>query len=73
MNEHVKKLSQQAMDYAAEQYGPQRRGEKVWNPLVYDEKFSELLIRACILIALANDDPNTAVDIANYFELEFHQ
>lgn len=67
MNEHIKSLSQKALDYAAEQYGPQRRGEKVWNPLVYDEKFAELLVRACIDIALANDDPFTAVDIGNYF------
>jgi hypothetical protein len=34
---------------------------------VFDEKFAELIVRACIDIALANDDPYTAVDIGNYF------
>jgi hypothetical protein len=67
LNEHIKSLSQKALDYAAEQYGPQRRDEKVWEASVFDEKFAELIVRACIDIALANDDPYTAVDIGNYF------
>lgn len=48
MNDRVAKLSKQAIDYAAEQYGPQRAGEKVWDPLTYDRKFAELIVMDCI-------------------------
>ena len=47
MTDIIAKLSKQAMDYAAEQYGPQRAGEKVWDPLTYDRKFAELIIEEC--------------------------
>lgn len=50
MTDRVKELSKIAMDYAAEQYGPQRAGEKVWDPLTYDRKFAELI--ATDIIAL---------------------
>jgi hypothetical protein len=48
MVDRVAMLSKQAMDYAAEQYGPQRAGEKVWDPLTYDRKFAELIAMDCI-------------------------
>lgn len=48
MNDRVSKLSKQAMEYAAEQYGPQRAGEMVWDPLTYDRKFAELIAADCI-------------------------
>ena len=47
-NDRVTKLSKQAMEYAAEQYGPQRAGEMVWDPLTYDRKFAELIAMDCI-------------------------
>ena len=47
-NDRVAKLSKQAMEYAAEQYGPQRAGEMVWDPLTYDRKFAELIAADCI-------------------------
>lgn len=47
MNNLIKELSKQAMDYAAQQYGPQRRGEQVWNPDIYDQKFAELIVLQC--------------------------
>lgn len=47
MTDRVAQLSKIAMDYAAEQYGPQRAGEKVWDPLTYDRKFAELIVREC--------------------------
>ena len=50
MTDRVKELSKIATDYAAEQYGPQRAGEKVWDPLTYDRKFAELI--ATDIIAL---------------------
>lgn len=45
MNERIKELSEKAKDYAIEQYGPQRRGEQVWNPLTYETKFAELIVK----------------------------
>lgn len=45
MHPRLKVLSVEAMDYAAEQYGPQRKGEKVWNPYVFEQKFAELIIQ----------------------------
>lgn len=45
--ELISRLSKQAMDYAAEQYGPQRDGEQVWDPYTYDKKFAELIIAEC--------------------------
>ena len=48
MNDRVANFAKQAMDYAAEQYGPQRAGEKVWDPLTYDRKFAELIVMDCI-------------------------
>lgn len=44
MNSLVDRLVEQAMDYAAEQYGPQRRGEKVWYPNVLEKKLAELVL-----------------------------
>lgn len=44
MNERIKEIAKKATDYAAEQYGPQRQGEKVWSPYTYDEKFAELFL-----------------------------
>lgn len=40
----IKRISKQAMEYAAEVYGPQRRGELVWDPMTFEKKFAELLI-----------------------------
>jgi hypothetical protein len=48
VTDKIAQLSKIAMDYAAEQYGPQRAGEKVWDPLTYDRKFAELIVRECI-------------------------
>jgi len=47
MTDIIAKLSNQAMDYATEQYGLQRAGEKVWDPLTYDRKFAQLLVEEC--------------------------
>ena len=54
MNNLIKELSKQAMDYAAQQYGPQRRGEQVWNPDVYDQKFAELIVNNCLSVVKSN-------------------
>ena len=45
MNVRLSILHGEAMDYAAEQYGPQRKGEKVWWPHVFEQKFAELIIQ----------------------------
>lgn len=50
----IESLAKQAMDYAAEQYGPQRQGEKVWDPYTYDRKFAELIVRECAEVAHCN-------------------
>lgn len=52
----IAELSKQAMDYAIEQYGPQRRGESVWNPLTYEEKFAELIINECTQLLFAESE-----------------
>lgn len=43
------------MEYAAEQYGPQRQGEKVWNPHTYDQKFAELIVQECVNVLHDNE------------------
>lgn len=45
---NVDTLIREALDYAAEQYGPQRTGEKVWNPHTYDHKLIELVVKECV-------------------------
>jgi hypothetical protein len=55
VNRKIKELSEQAISYAAEQYGPQRRGEQVWNPATYDQKFAELIIDECCFKLLMMD------------------
>ena len=67
---NVEQLIDEALVYAAEQYGPQRRGEKVWNPCTYDHKLIELVARKCMKIALDNDDDYTALDIQEHFGIE---
>lgn len=48
MTDRIALLAKKARDYAAEQYGPQRAGEQVWDPLTYDRKFAELVAMDCI-------------------------
>lgn len=48
MTDRIALLAKKAQDYAAEQYGPQRAGEQVWDPLTYDRKFAELIAMDCI-------------------------
>ena len=55
MNERIKDLADQAMKYAAEQYGLQRRGEQVWNPYLYDQKIVELVVQECIKVLDESD------------------
>lgn len=55
MNENIERLSKEAMEYAAEQYGPQRQGEKVWNPHTYDQKFAELIVQECVNVLHDNE------------------
>ena len=55
MNERIKEISKKAMDYSIEQYGPQRSGEQVWNPLTYEKKYAELIIEECIKAAQNTD------------------
>lgn len=69
MNAIFKKLSKQAMDYAIEQYGPQRKGEQVWNPDVYDQKYAELIVLECIKIA--HDVPDYSCDTVGNHLVDF--
>jgi hypothetical protein len=62
MNENIKRLAEKAMEYAAEQYGPQRQGEKVWNPYTYDQKFAELIVQECAKVACTHMEINEGID-----------
>lgn len=65
----IDQLIQEALDYAAEQYGPQRIGEKVWNPHTYDYKLIELVVLECSNIDSKNwADP--AYQIKQHFGIK---
>ena len=75
MNELIVRLSKEALEYAAEQYGPQRTGEKVWDPYTYDKKFAELIVKECIakIEEAAQYSPElfgVALDIQDHFGIE---
>ena len=46
----IENLIEQATEYAVEQYGAQRLGERVWYPCVFEKKFAELIIKECIQV-----------------------
>lgn len=70
MSDLIRKLSEQAMEYAAEQYGPQRKGELVWNPYTYEMKFSELIIAECQLAVVSRVDCSAVEAIKERFSLQ---
>ena len=51
MNERIKELAEQAMDYADENF----KGESTWYEVsewyeVYESKFAELIVRECAML-----------------------
>lgn len=55
MNERIKEIANKAVNFAADQYGPQRDNEKVWSPDIYDQKFAEMIIDECCFMLLMMD------------------
>jgi hypothetical protein len=57
MNERIKKLAEQAREYANSKEPYEKIKNKAWID-VYDEKFAELIIRECVQV-LEEDDGAT--------------
>lgn len=55
MNERLRVLCDKAMDEAVEQQGAQRKGEKAWNPYIFEQLFSEMIINECCFVLLMMD------------------
>lgn len=78
MNERLKVLYDKAMDAAVDQYGLQRKGEKAWNPYVFEQLFSELIINECCFALLMLDAKahgkhsykQAAIEIKQLFEVQ---
>lgn len=65
-------MSQQAIDYAAEQYGPQRKGEKVWDPLTYDKRFAELIVWECLKIVDESPELTDSATVRLFNQIKTH-
>jgi len=71
MNDRVAMFAKQAVDYAAELYGPQRAGELVWEPLTYDRKFAQLIAQDCIAM-IQMKMPRNGVNSAENLQSKKH-
>ena len=69
MNEHIKELAEQANEIEYETFDEYNH-KTVKHYKFNKEKFAQSIVRTCMDIALANDDPFTTIDIADYFGVE---
>jgi len=65
MNKRIEELSQQAMDYADENF----KGEPTWSE-AYESKFAELIIKDCLSIADNRGAYQVMDDIIEWFGVE---
>jgi hypothetical protein len=65
MNKRIQELSQQAMNYADENF----KGEPTWSE-AYESKFAELIVRECLSIADRRGAYQVMDDIIERFGVE---
>ncbi len=65
MNKRIQELSQQAMDYADENF----KGEPTWSE-AYESKFAELIVKDCLTVADRRGAHQVMDDIIEWFGVE---
>ena len=65
MNKRIQELSQQAMDYADENF----KGEPTWSE-AYESKFAELIVKDCLTVADRRGAYRVMDDIIEWFGVE---